>query len=191
VFDRPPRETGSAQALHQDWQTRQRYKTPHLPQGAPCSPALANLCAFTLDTRLAALAQAAGASYTRYADDLVFSGGAEFGRRAEYFIARVSAIALEEGFAVNSRKTRVMPQARKQRVTGIVVNRRINVERAAYDTLKATLHNCVRSGAMTQNRASVPDFRSHLAGRIAHVANLNAARGARLRRLFDSIRWPT
>lgn len=190
VFNRQTRESISAEALEQDWQTPQRYRTPHLPQGAPSSPALANLCAFALDMRLAALAQAAGASYTRYADDLVFSGGAELARRTEHLIARVSAIALEEGFAVNSRKTQVMPQARRQRVTGVVVNRRINVQRAAYDTLKATLHNCVRSGPLTQNRACVPDFRSHLAGRIAHVANLNPTRGACLRRLFESIHWP-
>ena len=50
--------------------TRSRLLTPHLPQGAPTSPALANLCAFRLDARLAGLAAAAGARYTRYADEI-------------------------------------------------------------------------------------------------------------------------
>lgn len=191
VFDRQPHDERSAHAVQRDWQIRQRYSTPHLPQGAPTSPALANLCAFALDVRLDALAQAAGATYTRYADDLVFSGDADFARGADRFVTRVSAITLDEGFAINARKTRVMPQARRQRVTGIVVNRRVNVERTVYDSLKATLHNCLHTDPLSQNKLGRLDFRSHLAGRIAHVASLNAARGVRLRRLFNSIHWPT
>ncbi|MGZ8938681.1 MAG: reverse transcriptase family protein [Limisphaerales bacterium] len=85
---------------------RALYRQPHLPQGAPTSPALANLCAFRLDCRLEGLAKAAGAAYTRYADDLLFSGGAEFARGVERFYIRACAIALEEGFEVNTRKTR-------------------------------------------------------------------------------------
>jgi RNA-directed DNA polymerase len=44
------------------------YARPHLPQGAPTSPALANICAYRLDCRLAGLAKSIGAEYTRYAD---------------------------------------------------------------------------------------------------------------------------
>ncbi|MGQ2999446.1 MAG: reverse transcriptase domain-containing protein, partial [Variovorax sp.] len=55
-----------------DWMGAKRLAAPHLPQGSPCSPALANLCAFRLDLRLEGLAWVFGATYTRYADDLVF-----------------------------------------------------------------------------------------------------------------------
>ena len=54
--------------------TRAAYAQPHLPQGAPASPALANKATFALDMRLAALAKSLSANYSRYADDVSFSG---------------------------------------------------------------------------------------------------------------------
>jgi hypothetical protein len=85
-------------------EARALYSRPHLPQGAPASPALANLCSYRLDCRLAGLAESAGARYTRYADDLAFSGGEEFEGRVERFSTHVAAILLEKGFTVNHRK---------------------------------------------------------------------------------------
>jgi RNA-directed DNA polymerase len=165
------------------------YTRPHLPQGAPTSPALANICAYRTDCRLIGLAQAAGASYTRYADDLAFSGTEEFGRGVERFSAHVAAILLEEGFSANHRKTRIMRQGVRQRLAGLVANQRMNVPRADFDRLKATLNNCVRLGAQTQNRASHPSFRAHLDGRIGWVEFVNPLKGRRLRTIFDRIAW--
>ena len=73
---------------------------------------LANLGAYRLDCRLAGLAASAGATYTRYADDLAFSGDGAFARSADRFLAGAGAIAIEEGFAVQHRKTRVMRRGR-------------------------------------------------------------------------------
>ena len=86
------------------------YAFRHLPQGAPTSPALANLCAYRVDCRLTGLAEAAGATYTRYADDLAFSGGRTSSACVERFALRVAAVLMEEGFSVHHRKTRVMRQ---------------------------------------------------------------------------------
>ncbi|WP_179401405.1 reverse transcriptase family protein [Burkholderia guangdongensis] len=172
-----------------DWSGRQRYRNRHLPQGAPTSPALANLCAFRLDTRLAALARSLDATYTRYADDLAFSGGAGLARAIERLQVRVAAIALEEGFALHMRKTRVMRRSVRQRLAGVVVNRHPNLARDAFDTLKAMLTNSVRHGPASQNRDAHPDFRGYLAGRVAHATMLNATRGIKLRAIFDRIAW--
>jgi len=172
-----------------DWRTRPLYRGRHLPQGAPTSPALANLCAYRLDCRLAGLARSAGASYTRYADDLAFSGGDDLARSVGRFHVHACAIALEEGFAVNTRKTRVMRQGVRQQLAGAVLNDRPNIPRAAFDALKATLHNCLRHGPAGQDRSARADFRAHLLGRIAHVATLNPARAAKLRATFEQIQW--
>ncbi len=168
---------------------RRLLQQAHLPQGAPSSPAIANLAAYRLDLRLSGLADSAGATYTRYADDLAFSGGRDFERGVDRFHVHACAIAIEEGFPVHTRKTRMMRQGVRQRVAGVVVNQRTNVTRADFDLLKAILHNCARTGPADQNRSGHPDFRSHLLGRIAHASLLNPERGRKLREVFDRIAW--
>lgn len=168
---------------------RALYRQPHLPQGAPTSPALANLCAYRLDCRLAGLALALGARYTRYADDLAFSGDTVLERAARRLQVLVCRVALEEGFEVHTRKTRFMRQGVRQQLAGVVLNAHPNVPRTEYDRLKAVLCNCVRHGPASQNRDGHADFRGHLAGRIAYVAMLNPARGRRLRAWFDRVAW--
>ncbi len=136
------------------------YRRPHLPQGAPSSPMLANICAYRMDCRLAGLAKGVGAEYTRYADDLAFSGDLDFNRLSTY----IAAIAHEEGFSVNFRKTRVMRQGVRQRLAGLSANQKVNVIREDFDRLKAILTNCVRIGPASQNRENHSDFRAHLDG---------------------------
>lgn len=170
-------------------EARALYTRPHLPQGAPTSPALANLCACRMDCRLDGLARSVGAQYTKYADDLAFSGGESLERCVTRFAAHLVAIAHEEGFRVNYRKTRIMRQGVRQLLAGLVTNQHANVSRKDVDLLKATLTNCVWLGPETQNRNSHPYFRLHLEGRISFVQSINPARGARLRALFDRIQW--
>ena len=168
---------------------RRLYEQSHLPQGAPTSPALANACCWRLDCRLAGLAAATGVAYTRYADDLAFSGDGEFVRGVERFAAHVGAIVMEEGLGVNFRKTRAMRQGVRQHLAGLVVNERVNTARDEFDRLKAILTNCVRNGAKVENLEGRQDFRAHLEGRVAFLASVNAARGAKLRVIFEQIIW--
>jgi RNA-directed DNA polymerase len=165
------------------------YARPHLPQGAPTSPALANLCFYRVDCRLNALAKSSGTSYTRYADDLAFSGDEQFARRAERFGLHVAAVLLEEGFRVNHRKTRIMRQGVCQRLAGIVTNQRMNPPRRDFDRLKALLTNCARHGPASQNRESRPHFREYLRGKISFAEMINPAKAKKLRSIFEKIQW--
>ncbi|HYV35939.1 MAG TPA: reverse transcriptase family protein [Gemmataceae bacterium] len=167
----------------------EKLRGPHLPQGAPTSPALANLCAYRLDLRLHGLAQSLQAVYTRYADDLAFSGGDQLARSSRRVQIAVAVIAAEEGFDLHFQKSRFMRQAVCQQLAGVVVNERPNIRRDVFDALKAILTNCVRHGPDKQNRDNHPDFRRHLLGRIAHVKMIHPQRGAKLQSIFDRIKW--
>jgi RNA-directed DNA polymerase len=171
------------------YETRQLYAWPHLPQGAPTSPTLANLCAYRVDCRLSGLARTVGATYTRYADDLAFSGDEVFEQRVERFALHAAAILYDEGFEVHHRKTRIMRQGVRQYLAGVVANERVNVVRADFDRLKATLTNCAKHGPASQNREAHPAFRQHLVGRIAFVEMINPQKAARLKKIFDRIGW--
>jgi len=164
------------------------YARPHLPQGAPTSPALANLCTYRVDCRLTSLAKSVGAHYSRYADDLAFSSNdATFERSVERFSIHVAAILMEEGFRVHHRKTRIMRQGVRQYIAGLVANRHPNVIRADYDRLKAILNNCLRFGLESQNRDAHPNFRAHLEGRVAFVTSINPGKGARLKSILQQL----
>jgi RNA-directed DNA polymerase len=188
-----PRSVWSDRPVDMDpWQWREArdlYSRPHLPQGAPTSPALANVTAYRLDCRLSGLAKSAGAAYTRYADDLAFSGGEEFARALDRFSVHAAAIALEEGFTVNQRKTRIMRRGVRQSLAGIVVNQKPGLRRADLEILEATLINCVRHGPASQNRDALPGFRAHLEGRVGFVEMVNREKGRRLRAIFRAIRF--
>ena len=167
---------------------RLQLKVRHLPQGAPTSPAIANLCAYRLDMRLSGLARKiGGVHYTRYADDMLFSGNHSFVRKTSDLAPLVGAIAIEEGFELNYRKTKVMKAYEQQKAGGIVLNRKINIDRREFDRLKAILHNAKKNGIESQNISNHPFFREHLDGRIQWVENLNPERGKKLRAAFEQI----
>ncbi|MEM7056404.1 MAG: reverse transcriptase family protein [Pseudomonadota bacterium] len=186
VTTRTPSDLAAAMPFSE----RGTFTHPHLPQGAPTSPALANLAAWRLDQRMAALARRLGANYSRYADDLTISGdrGLAF-ESTRPVLEMIQEIAFDEGFRLNPEKTRIQKRGTRQKVTGIVVNQHLNVPRDVYDRLKATLTNCVRHGPSGQNRTGHLDFRAHLDGRIGWVEALNPRRGLKLRAIFDQIEW--
>ncbi|MFS4580683.1 reverse transcriptase family protein [Phaeobacter sp. C3_T13_0] len=157
-----------------------RLAQRHLPQGAPTSPALANLCCFNMDKRLAALARSLDANFTRYADDLAFSGDRHIVTTLRH---AVPDIVGDERFHLNTEKTRVAYRHQSQVCTGITVNEKINIPRRDYDLLKAAIHRL--SDPQNADR-NIPAILNALCGRISWVENLNPAKGAILRRRFDA-----
>jgi hypothetical protein len=108
------------------------------PQGAPTSPGLSNAIVVKMDRRLAGLARHMGFAYTRYADDLAFSGD-DVGQ-AHALRCLVQRIIQDEGFALNHAKTRVLRRGTRQRITGVIVNDVLGLSRQERRRLRAALH---------------------------------------------------
>ena len=150
-----------------------------LPQGAPTSPALANLLCIRLDARLAGLAARAGAVYTRYADDLTFSFQTPPEKGIGGFLWWVDQICQQEGFIENTAKRRVLWPSAQQRVTGVVVNSALHVPREARHAFRALLHNCRMDGIAAHARGR-KDFRAYLLGFASYVKMIQPKLGGQL-----------
>ncbi|MCB1225900.1 MAG: RNA-directed DNA polymerase [Verrucomicrobiales bacterium] len=170
----------------QRWWWRKRASTPHLPQGSPCSPALANLCAWRLDTRLTAYATAAGLDYTRYADDLLFSGSARTLRRPQRRHALMEIIR-SEGFCVHPDKVRLMTQSQSQQALGLVLNQRLNLPRASFDQLKAELHHALHHQGLPSEASARSQKLAQLRGRIQEMIDIHPRRGQKLLALWQRL----
>jgi RNA-directed DNA polymerase len=131
-----------------------------LPQGSPCSPVISNLVAHLLDMRLVKLASEAGCTYSRYADDLTFStnkrefptniavaAGSEGSTSHLWLPGEPLRNVIEHtGFHINAKKTHQMYRTSRQDVTGLVVNKKINVRWEYRHTVRAMVHTLVRTG---------------------------------------------
>ncbi len=156
----------------------------HLPQGAPTSPALTNLLCRRLDARLTGLAEFEGYSYTRYADDLTFSGsgkakGEDKGNIGE-LLKQVRHIVEFEGLTLHPDKTRVLRSTQQQEVTGIVVNEKLNVDRATLKKFRATLHHIEKDGLAGKSWGSGGDLMAAIEGFANYVAMVNPEKGRSL-----------
>jgi hypothetical protein len=144
----------------------------HTVQGAPTSPGIANAITLSLDRRLAGLASKLGFTYTRYADDLTFSGDAiELARR---LIKSAQRIVHAEGFVLNAQKTRVMTRRGAQRITGVTVNREPGLSRRERRRLRAALHQARQGSCAASSRRQ-------LEGKLAFLSMLNTRQAEALR----------
>jgi len=163
-----------------------------LPQGAPTSPALTNILFYKCDKRLQGLAAKTGCTYTRYADDISFSTN-DSSANPQQLIWRIKKILTDEGFMVHPDKIRVMRQSSKQEVTGVVVNKKLNIDRKKMRQFRALIHTLKTKGpdsihwGQTHPAYAIPGY-------LQFIQMVNPAKGALLKTaltpLLDKIPKP-
>lgn len=134
-----------------------------LPQGAPTSPALSNICMWRVDSILSKKARQNGIIYTRYADDLAMSSGGLAPLRR--FIGISKGVLASFGFDVNEEKTKLVKQGLPMRVTGVNINSgRPTVSRYKRKALEAQMFNLVN-----KKHTEVAGQRSKIHGNMAFM----------------------
>lgn len=159
-----------------------------LPQGSPASPALSNLVALRIDKRLGKLAESLGCDYSRYADDITFSGN----KTIKTILPLVEAILCEEGFQINKLKTRVQYKHQRQEVTGLVVNSKLSVS----PKLRKEIENAIffiskygLSDHMKHIECDKSFYKEHLYGIAYYIKMVDQIEGEKYLKSLDQIKW--
>jgi RNA-directed DNA polymerase len=151
-----------------------------LPMGSPVSPVLSNFLTNDLDDELSAFTKEHKGTYTRYADDLTFSFDTWI---TEEIIQKIRLIIEKKGFRINSRKFRIQSGNKRQMVTGLVVNRKVNINRQYIRQLRAILFDCRKNGIENAarrffkldnypNSIALYRFKRSLQGRIQFIGSV-------------------
>ena len=168
-----------------------------LPTGAPTSPVLSNFVCLELDANLRTFCQKNALHYSRYADDLTFSSDTII---AQDTIHNIIQLINKNGFEINKKKFRLKSSYRKQTVTGLTVNEKVNVDRKLLKKIRAMLHDWSKNGivAATQRHFNITDvvinnetvrFKNRLKGYIDFVGQVRGKNDAvymKFKRQFDA-----
>jgi RNA-directed DNA polymerase len=135
-----------------------------LPTGAPTSPAIANVVLAKADKAIRTVCRKKRISFTRYADDLTFSGNGD----VLSILPFVRKVLADFGFELDSKKTNIFRKGRRQIVTGLVVNEKPNLARPVRKKIRAAVHNRSNGNAVFWHDQPMSD--NELMGRIAFLA---------------------
>lgn len=142
-----------------------------LPQGSPTSPVITNLIFKICDYRIYKLAKKYKLNYTRYADDLTFStNDKHFSKTFEDFIQELELLLTKSGFSINRKKTRMSYEFQQQKVTGLVVNEKINTQRDFYRNTRSMALSFYKNGTFkVKNKPKHVKTINGLEGRFAYI----------------------
>ena len=160
-----------------------------LPQGSPASPIISNLVSLKLDKRLGELAKSIGASYTRYADDITFSGSSNI-QKYELLIRK---IIFEEKYEVNEDKFRRQFSFQRQEVTGLIVNDKVSIPGRKIREIENAIYYCKKYGVtnhMKHINCEKGFYREHLYGLAYFIKMVNQPQGEKYLQELDEIDWP-
>ena len=146
-----------------------------LPTGAPTSPAIGNLVLRGADASISKVAARHEIDYTRYADDLTFSGH----RHTVKILPFVEKVLGQLGYKLNAKKTNIYRRGRRQMVTGLVVNEKPNLPRHIRRKLRAAVH--ISSKGDTPHWNGHPMNKHELGGRIAFLHLVDQQKAAAMR----------
>lgn len=141
-----------------------------LPQGSPCSPKLANLITWHLDLRISGFIGKKGIIYTRYADDLTFSGSNP--QTLSKSINYLRYIIKDEGFAVNESKTRIAGITKSKKITGLVLSdESYGIGSSKYKKIRAL----IRKLTFINEQTNYKEF-NYLKGYLSYLKNVDFVR---------------
>ncbi len=143
-----------------------------LPQGAPTSPYLSNIRLINFDQKVAEYTKPYSIRYTRYADDITLSGDFD----ASDMIKHISKWLYEDGFKINSRKTRVAHKCARQEVTGIVVNSHMQIPKVDRKKIRQEVYYIQRYGLeshLSRTGNTRQNYLNHLLGKINYARYIN------------------
>lgn len=160
-----------------------------LPQGAPTSPILSNIACYKLDYRLQKLSEKLNIKYTRYADDIVFSG--DINKIDDKLLYTVGKIIEDEGFKINSSKTKFLDKSKRMEVTGLVINNgRVDIKKDYINKIRQELYYVKKYGLddhLHKNKITNSNYKGHLKGKIMFVWSINKEKGNKLLELYNEI----
>lgn len=150
------------------------YYKDALPQGAPSSPAITNILLYGFDETVGCWCRGRSISYTRYCDDMTFSGDFDVGEVIRFVRGELTKM----GFLLNEQKTRIQHSSQRQTVTGIVVNEKPGIPADYRRALRQELYFCRKFGIaehLCRRGLDIPEhiYAEQLFGRVNYVLQVS------------------
>jgi RNA-directed DNA polymerase len=160
----------------------------YLPQGSPASPSISNILSASLDKRLKGLAKRYQCEYTRYADDISFSCMEDNEDNISKLLFYTTKVIQDEGFKINNEKTHIMRKCNQQKVTGIVVNEKLNVPKTNLKKFRALLHNIKCNGWKDQKWGKAVYLINAIEGYINFINMVNPEKANQFKKELSEIK---